>query len=199
MRGHIRAFITLILKDLRVTARSPWELLAILVFSSLSAIPATLVSVEVLGDATKLVLLFVAIYISTQTYVKEGRAGTIEVYHLYPIAPSVHFLAKLSYTWLLLLSSLTFYTTTLALLGVPPARLSSLTMEWLPLTLHLSAASSLASLISTYLKAETTLLIAVAAVMVTPALLSKGNPATLALLGLAYTIVALTVAELLED
>jgi len=199
MRGHVRAFITLILKDLRVTARSPWELLAILVFSSLSAIPATLVSVEVLGDATKLVLLFVAIYISTQTYVKEGRAGTIEVYHLYPIAPSVHFLAKLSYTWLLLLSSLTLYTTTLALLGVPPARLPSLTMEWLPLTLHLSAASSLASLISTYLKAETTLLIAVAAVMVTPALLSKGNPATLALLGLAYTIVALTVAELLED
>jgi ABC-type transport system involved in cytochrome c biogenesis permease component len=199
MRGHIRAFITLILKDLRVTARSPWELLAILVFSSLSAIPATLVSVEVLGDATKLVLLFVAIYISTQTYVKEGRAGTIEVYHLYPIAPSVHFLAKLSYTWLLLLSSLTLYTTTLTLLGVPPARLQSLTMEWLPLTLHLSAASSLASLISTYLKAETTLLIAVAAVMVTPALLSKGNPATLALLGLAYTIVALTVAELLED
>jgi ABC-type transport system involved in cytochrome c biogenesis permease component len=199
MRGHIRAFITLILKDLRVTARSPWELLAILVFSSLSAIPATLVSVEVLGDATKLVLLFVAIYISTQTYVKEGRAGTIEVYHLYPIAPSVHFLAKLSYTWLLLLSSLTLYTTTLTLLGVPPARLPSLTMEWLPLTLHLSAASSLASLISTYLKAETTLLIAVAAVMVTPALLSKGNPATLALLGLAYTIVALTVAELLED
>ena len=199
MRGHVRAFITLILKDLRVTARSPWELLAILVFSSLSAIPATLVSVEVLGDATKLVLLFVAIYISTQTYVKEGRAGTIEVYHLYPIAPSVHFLAKLSYTWLLLLSSLTLYTTTLTLLGVPPARLPSLTMEWLPLTLHLSAASSLASLISTYLKAETTLLIAVAAVMVTPALLSKGNPATLALLGLAYTIVALTVAELLED
>jgi ABC-type transport system involved in cytochrome c biogenesis permease component len=199
MRGHVRAFTVLLLKDLRVTARSPWELLAILVFSSLSAIPATLVSVEVLGDATKLVLLFVAIYISTQTYVKEGRAGTIEVYHLYPIAPSVHFLAKLSYTWLLLLSSLTLYTTTLALLGVPPARLQSLTMEWLPLTLHLSAASSLASLISTYLKAETTLLIAVAAVMVTPALLSKGNPATLALLGLAYTIVALTVAELLED
>ena len=199
MRGHVRAFTVLLLKDLRVTARSPWELLAILVFSSLSAIPATLVSVEVLGDATKLVLLFVAIYISTQTYVKEGRAGTIEVYHLYPIAPSVHFLAKLSYTWLLLLSSLTLYTTTLTLLGVPPARLPSLTMEWLPLTLHLSAASSLASLISTYLKAETTLLIAVAAVMVTPALLSKGNPATLALLGLAYTIVALTVAELLED
>jgi ABC-type transport system involved in cytochrome c biogenesis permease component len=199
MRGHVRAFTVLLLKDLRVTARSPWELLAILVFSSLSAIPATLVSVEVLGDATKLVLLFLAIYISTQTYVKEGRAGTIEVYHLYPIAPSVHFLAKLSYTWLLLLSSLTLYTTTLTLLGVPPARLPSLTMEWLPLTLHLSAASSLASLISTYLKAETTLLIAVAAVMVTPALLSKGNPATLALLGLAYTIVALTVAELLED
>jgi len=35
--------------------------------------------------------------------------------------------------------------------------------------------------------------------MVTPALISIGNPVTQATLGLAYAIVALIVAELLEE
>lgn len=191
-------FKNLLLKDVRVTARSPWELLAVLVFSSLSAIPAALVPLDSLQNTTKLVLLFITIYISTQTYVKEGRAGTIDIYHLYPLAPSIHFLAKLSYTWILLQASLTLYTITLLLLGIPLSELSRLTVEWLSLTLHLSA-SSLASLISTYLKAETTLLVAITAIMVTPALISIGNPVTQATLGLAYAIVALIVAELLEE
>jgi ABC-type transport system involved in cytochrome c biogenesis permease component len=192
-------FKNLLLKDVRVTARSPWELLAVLVFSSLSAIPAALVPLDSLQNTTKLVLLFITIYISTQTYVKEGRAGTIDIYHLYPLAPSIHFLAKLSYTWVLLQASLTLYTITLLLLGIPLSELSRLTVEWLSLTLHLSASSSLASLISTYLKAETTLLVAITAVIVTPALISIGNPVTQATLGLAYAIVALIVAELLEE
>ena len=98
-------FKNLLLKDVRVTARSPWELLAVLVFSSLSAIPAALVPLDSLQNTTKLVLLFITIYISTQTYVKEGRAGTIDIYHLYPLAPSIHFLAKLSYAWMLLQAS----------------------------------------------------------------------------------------------
>ncbi len=195
----MKVFVTLLWKDILITARSPWELLAILVFSSLSAIPSALVSAESLGTASKIVLLFITVYASTQTYVRESRAGTMEVYHIYPVAPSLHFLAKLSYTWLILLSSLAFYTTTLILLDTPLASISYPIVECISLTIYLSATSSLASLISTYLKAETTLLIAVTAILATPALLSGGSPVTQIILGLAYTIVALMAAELLEE
>lgn len=199
MRGEVRVFTALLLKDLRVTARSPWELLAILVFSSLTAIPASLMPVETLGVASRIVLLFTTIYSSTQTYVREGRAGTIEVYHLYPIAPPIHFLAKLLYTIILLQATLTLYATTLLLLGTPPGHVLNLALTCLPPIIHLSAASSLASLLSTYLKSETTLLISITAIMALPALISTSNPLIQAILGLAYVIIALIVVELMEE
>jgi len=201
LRGYLKLVIALLSKDFLVTARSPWELLALLVFSSLSAIPISLIAGEYAGQAFSIALLFITIYLSTQSYTRELRLGTLEIYQLYPIPPAAHFLEKLTYTaTLLVLAALTLLAT-MAVFGVNARTVLELAVIAAASTVYLSAASSLASLIATYLAGESPLQIAVTATLAVPLLVSidNSNPLLLAITGVAYSIVSLIIAELLES
>lgn len=201
MRNQLRVLITLTWKDLLITARSPWELLALLVFSSLSAIPVTLSQESSLEQATSIVLLFITIYSSTQSYIKELRLGTLDLYHLYPVTPIIHFTSKIVYTLMLLVTAILVFTLTILILGVGYLEALNILFLSLASSIYLSSAASIASLISTYLRSEVSLLIAITAILSLPVLLSPGksNTIVLVLLGVAYSLVAVIVAELLEE
>lgn len=199
MRVVLEAMIALLWKDMLVTLRTPWELLALIVFSVLSAIPVALLPATLAGKGVIVTILFMTVYVSTQSYVREARMGTLELHYLYPISPSVHYIEKTVYTMILLTIAIVAHMATLSLLGLYN-RVLEVTPMTLASTIYLASIASLSSLIATHLRGEMSLLIAMTSILAIPPLISiNSNPPLIALSGLAYTIIALIIAELLES
>lgn len=192
----LRVIYNLLYKDLIVTFRTPWELIAMMVFSMLAAIPSA-ISETSLQVSLVLILLFITVFTATQGFLKDKWRGVVEVYWLYPVSPIASFTSKLIYSSMLIIIAINAYVLTLALLGVGYESIINIMVLAYPLTLYLASISSLASMLTVHLKSETPLLIALTSTLAIPPLLSM-NPKISLITGIAYAVISMIIAELIE-
>ncbi len=192
--------IALLHREFLSTVRSPWEVLALLVFASTASIPTAVSSIEE-GVATILVLLFITLFTSTQSYLRDKWKGVIEIYYIYPIPPAATYAVKLAYTTTLMTIAITAYALALAALKNEPRIVAETVSIAAPPLIYLAAAASLASMIAVHLKSETPLLIAVTTILSTPILITTAtaqNSLLIILSGVSYAIIASIIAELID-
>ncbi|MDM7274995.1 MAG: hypothetical protein P3X22_002570 [Thermoprotei archaeon] len=197
---RLEAVAALLHREFISTERSPWEVLALLILASTASIPTALSRVEE-RVATILVLLFITLFTSTQSYLRDKWRGVVEVYHIYPIPPAATYAVKLAYTATLMALAIAAYALALATLKSEPGIVVGVVSTAAPPLIYLAAAASLASMIAVHLKSETPLLIAMTTVLSTPILVTTAtaqNSILIILSGVSYAIIASIIAELID-
>ncbi len=212
MANGIRQLYAIMLKDYLVDMRRRTELGGVIVFSVASGIASSYLVIRGSGGVGEsigvlLVAVFLAVFASLASFVREYEQGTLDAVRLAPVSPEILFIAKTMYSFMFIALQLVVYLLTVSffgqrwgLVGVDSVLLALITSA------YLSGVSSLASAILVYSEAKGVLLPVTVLVLVLPFLQNIGplyldvfrgvgvNPA--ALLGVAGTaaaFIALTI------
>lgn len=120
----LKSMAALIVKDFTIDMRKRVELGSSLVFSVAAGVLAAYIMGGVAGASpsaialsTSLVLLFLSVYTSLSGFVREAEKGTLDGLRLAPLSPEILYLAKLVYSYTILVGNTLAYSFTLALFG----------------------------------------------------------------------------------
>ncbi len=145
--------ISLIIKDFKIELRRKFEILSSLTFVTISSLliayASFLTTQKIIIPSFFVVVLFIAIFTSTTSFIREMDSKTIYGLKLVPISPSLIFFAKTTFTFLLILFQgflelllLSIFSNSFALLSIIPI--------FIIFSFHISVISAFASALVMY-------------------------------------------------
>lgn len=145
--------ISLIIKDFKIELRRKFEILSSLTFVTISSLliayASFLTTQKIIIPSFFVVVLFIAIFTSTTSFIREMDSKTIYGLKLVPISPSLIFFAKTTFTFLLILFQgflelllLSIFSNSFALLLIIPI--------FIIFSFHISVISAFASALVMY-------------------------------------------------
>ncbi len=145
--------ISLIIKDFKIEMRRKFEILSSLTFVTISSLliayASFLTTQKIIIPSFFVVVLFIAIFTSTTSFIREMDSKTIYGLKLVPISPSLIFFAKTTFTFLLILFQgflelllLSIFSNSFALLSIIPI--------FIIFSFHISVISAFASALVMY-------------------------------------------------
>jgi len=152
----ISKLIILVKKDILVEVRRRYEVLSTLAFISAAALLIGEISTQYLdfsiGDVSIwVIMIFIAIFMSTSTFIREADKKTIYGVRLIPISPSLVFIAKLLYTFIFVSLESLFYILLIYLFTSKSTYLDLETfIVFIVVSLNISAVSAFSSALSMY-------------------------------------------------
>jgi ABC-type transport system involved in cytochrome c biogenesis permease component len=174
--GWLSAVKAIIAKDLRVDMRRRVEAGSVAVFAVAAGVLAAYVMSGASGISpgaaavsASLVMVFLAVFGSLSSFVREADRGTLDGLRVAPVGPEALYLAKLAYTYAVIASATLIYLVVVTLFGglweaVAPASLAAT----LASCLYMAAASSLTSAILVFSEARGVLMPVMVLVLVLP-------------------------------
>ncbi len=164
----------LVWKDFLLDARRLSEAASMLIFVAASAVMA---SYAVRGHASPrasvasllLVMLFLAVYTALSSFIREAERGTLDALRVSPVNPEEVYVAKLVYSFALLLATSLAYSLLYAFFSQDASLLyPSMLLLTASMSVYTASASSLASALLVYSEARAFLLPVTIAVLVLP-------------------------------
>ncbi|MET1101504.1 MAG: heme exporter protein CcmB [Pyrodictiaceae archaeon] len=172
MASPLSLILVMVIKDLKLDLRRKIEAGSIAVFSIAAAMLTSFSihsDVKAVEPTLMLVMVFLSVFASLASFIRESEQGTLEGLRAAPISPELLFIAKLVYSFVLIVAqeliyivSLVFFTQIAALLS--PSLIALLLFS----ALYLSASSSFASSLLVYSEARGVLLPVTILVLVLP-------------------------------
>ncbi len=203
----------MLVKDLMVESRRGFEILASMGFISAAALVIAQAAFESLTPklvipAFWITILFIAIFTSTTAFVREADKKTLPGLRLIPISPSVIFLSKTLFTFLLILGQGFIEIILLAVFSSQWYLISDrVLITFVVSSLHISAIAAFASALVMYSEGRAFLipmLIFVLTAPIIPTVLTLANPSypfemvTFAIL-LLETLIMVTATAVLSE
>lgn len=166
----------MVLKDIRVDMRRRVEASSVAVFAVASGVLVSYIMGGVAGVspsaasvAASLVMVFLAVFGSLSSFVREADRGTLDGLRVAPVGPEAVYLAKLAYSYGVIASASLIYLGVVALFGGLPEAVSPASLAaTLASCLYMSAASSLTSAILVFSEARGVLMPVMVLVFVLP-------------------------------
>ncbi len=177
MSSVLRQVVAILWKDVTLDFRRKVEAGSALVFSAAAAVltayslsgmvAGSPYSAEAIG--TMLTMVFLSVYASLSSFVREADQGTLDGLRASPAPPVAVYVAKLCYTFIMVFVEVMLYLLLLAYFSqrmevISPAYLGAVAAS----ALYLSAASSFSSVILVYSEARGVLLPVTILVLVLP-------------------------------
>ena len=162
MAGILESIAVMVWKDVTIDMRRRVEAGSVLVFAVAAGVLASYImggvagiSAAAVASSLSLVLLFLAVFASLASFVREADRGTLDGLRAAPVGPEAVFLAKLVYSLALLVVNLLVYLLVLRVFGGVSAALSpGVLTAGLASSVYLAAVSSLVSAILVFSEAR---------------------------------------------
>jgi len=165
----------LILKDLKVESRRGFEIISLFLFvlvaSFLISQSSYFMSRKITIPAFWLTIIFVSVFVSTTTFVREIDSKTIFGLKLLPISPLLMFISKTAFTYILVISQGFFGMLFLALFS-SNWKIFSITPLFIVFSFYLSSVSSFSSALVMYSEGRSFLIPMLIFIFVAPIILT---------------------------